>query len=450
MGNTRKPGSANARDAITPQARVREVIAARLPAGSRLCVGLSGGLDSSVLLHILVQLRAELSMALSALHVHHGLSSNADAWAEHCRQLCQAWQVPLRVEAVTVAPQGKGLEAAARQARHAAFARQPADAIVLAHHLDDQIETFCMRLLRGAGPRGLSGMAEDSAWQGRRLLRPLLDVSRSRLEAYAVEHGISPVFDESNLDTRLTRNLLRQAWLPAVEARFPAYRRTLQRAMAHLHDSDALLTQLAREDVARLDDPARPLLSSVLALGEARGKNLLRAWLADSLNLIPGSAQLDALWRQLPFAGADAALQWRIEGGEVRGYRGRLHALPAGDPIPTEPRPWLGEVSLDWGAGQVRFESVVGQGVGVQGVVGKNCRLEASPCSVVFRPNPPRRAKPLRKWFQETGVPPWERVALPVLMVEGEPAWVAGLGVDSRYQARDGEPGWLISWRPRL
>ena len=181
MGNTRKPGSADAWAAITPRHRVREIIVARLPAGSHLCVGFSGGLDSCVLLHILTCLRAELPITLSAVHVHHGLSPHADAWAAHCRALCETWQVPLRVESVTVAPSGKGLEAAARQARHAVFARQSADAVVLAHHLDDQVETFFMRLLRGAGPRGLSGMAEDSTWHGRRLLRPLLEVARSQL-----------------------------------------------------------------------------------------------------------------------------------------------------------------------------------------------------------------------------------------------------------------------------
>ncbi len=449
MGNTRKPGYADAWVDVTPLALTRTFLASRLPGGGTICLGLSGGLDSTVLLHILVDLRAELSLNLSAVHVHHGLSPNADTWAAYCRRLCQTAQVPLDIEEVAVVPAGKGIEAAARQARYAVFARRPVDAVLLAHHLDDQVETFFMRLLRGAGARGLSGMAEDVEWRGRRILRPLLDVSRADLEAYARDHGIDPVHDESNLDTHLTRNFLRLEWLPAVEARFPAYRRTVRRTMEHLRESEMLLGQLAREDAGRLDDFQRPEVAAVVALGEARGKNLLRLWLAECLQLTPGSAQLDALWRQVLCSRSDAAVHWHVEGGEVRRYRGRLHALKTGaeTPIPKD-LPWHGEAALEWGGGRLMIERLPGQGISARLLDGRQCHFQARAGGEHFRPNGLRPGKPVKKWFQESGVPPWERGVLPMLCVDDAPVWIAGLGVDCRYQAVDDEPGWLISWLP--
>src|SRR5262249_53185177 len=145
------------------------------PSVKRIAVGLSGGVDSVVLLH---QLK---DRGVSAIHVHHGLSPNADAWVDFCRRLCRQWKVPLTVKRVSVRRAGKGLEAAAREARHRAFDEAKADIIALAHNLDDQAETVLMNLLRGAGVRGASGMPERSE----KLWRPLLHTSRRDILAYA-------------------------------------------------------------------------------------------------------------------------------------------------------------------------------------------------------------------------------------------------------------------------
>src|SRR5918995_5775614 len=160
------------------------------PSGKKLAVALSGGVDSVTLLH---QLRSR--GPVSAIHVHHGLSPNADRWAAFCRRLCKRWGVPLTVRRVKVAKGGKGLEAAAREARYQVFSKVKEDCLVLAHHLDDQAETVLMNLLRGAGRRGASGMPRESQFRGKTVLRPLLDVPRAAIVAYAREHDLEWIED---------------------------------------------------------------------------------------------------------------------------------------------------------------------------------------------------------------------------------------------------------------
>ncbi len=139
--------------------RVAAQIVPLLPANSSILIGLSGGVDSVVLLHLLLQLSPHYSWRLSALHVHHGISPKADSWAAFCADLCARHCILLQVEQVDIAPLREyGIEAAARKLRHAAFARQPCDFVALAHHADDQAETLLLQLLRGAGVRGASAM----------------------------------------------------------------------------------------------------------------------------------------------------------------------------------------------------------------------------------------------------------------------------------------------------
>ena len=157
--------------------RVAARIAPLLPARSSILIGLSGGVDSVVLLHLLHKLASRFTWQLSAVHVHHGISQHADKWAEFCVELCARHHIPLHVEHVDIAPlrAAHGIEAAARKLRHAAFATQPCDFVALAHHADDQAETLLLQLLRGAGVRGASAMPVLSCAEGPvlSLLEPL-------------------------------------------------------------------------------------------------------------------------------------------------------------------------------------------------------------------------------------------------------------------------------------
>lgn len=430
---------------------VRAFLEPRLFPAARLCLGYSGGQDSSVLLHILAGLRGPLNFRLDAVHVHHGLSPHADAWAEACAQACQALGVPLTVRHVRVDSQGRGLEAAAREARYAVYARQAADFIVLAHHLDDQVETFFLRLLRGAGVDGLAAMpAERLMGNGsQRLLRPLLSVERAALRHYAGLHAVAHCEDESNLDVGRTRNFLRQSWLPTLEGRFPAYRRTVSRAVDHLRDTSTLLADLAALDAERVAGPEGLDRERLAALPPARARNLLRHWLAGEGAALPGTARMQDLMSQMLASREDALPEVRLGGRVLRRHRGKLSSESA-KPLPEAGEwVWHGEAQLDLGAsGSLQFTRVMGEGVAAVRLQSGQVRIRLRSGGERLRPDCRRPRRPLKKLLQEAGVPVWERACLPVLWIDGEVAWVTGIGVDCASQAKADEPGWLISWRP--
>src|SRR6266508_1173727 len=256
-------------------------LAPAIPPGAQLALGLSGGVDSVALLSILLELAPALRFSLRAVHVNHGISPNAGRWAEFCSGLCGKSQVPLQLETVDLSPyRSLGLEGAARQARHEVFARLEADFVVLAQHRDDQAETLLLRLLRGAGLRGLAARSPSRSLPGSRarLLRPLLEVSRAEIEAYARLRGLDWIEDESNADTARRRNFLRREAIPLLERQFPAASATVARAAVHLAEARELLEEMARADLERCGDGAAVEIHSLRQLGEARAKNLLRHW----------------------------------------------------------------------------------------------------------------------------------------------------------------------------
>ena len=313
--------------------RVGDFLAARLPPGRRLCVGLSGGCDSLVLLHLAAACWPR--EALSAVHVHHGLSPHADAWAEHCAACCAELAIPLTLTRVAVSPAGEGLEAAARHARYRAFAEalaeHDADALLLAQHRGDQAETLLFNLLRGSGLTGLAGIPAERALAGRRLLRPLLGCSRAEIEAWGREHGLVWVEDESNADTAFSRNFLRHEVMPRLAARFPAAEPSLARAAAHLAEAAALLDELAELDWQRVADGDAACWSALRALPLPRLKNLLRYRLRRLGWQPPAAERLEEFARQLQTAAPDRHPELVLPAGTLRAGRGRLRWIPAAD-----------------------------------------------------------------------------------------------------------------------
>jgi tRNA(Ile)-lysidine synthase len=304
-------------EALQAVATVLDAAAATLAAAgidSRhcLCCALSGGIDSVALLDVLDTLRQRFGYTLEAAHVHHGLNPAADEWQDFCAGICRRRAIPLRAFKVEVSRDHPGgLEESARIARHAALSGIACDWLVLGHHRDDQAETVLFRLLRGTGVRGVAAMAAiepaDAAERTGRL-RPLLEIGREEILAYAREKKLEWIEDGSNTDPRFTRNDLRHRILPAIETRFPAARQTLARSASHFREAAGLLDELARADAAAATcktceegEGGHRVFSraALLELSPARLANLFRWELSGLGALPPSTARLSEALRQL-------------------------------------------------------------------------------------------------------------------------------------------------------
>lgn len=307
----------------------------QLLSSRQILVAFSGGLDSTVLLHQLVQWRTENpGVTLRAIHVHHGLSANADAWVKHCENICQQWQVPLVVERVQLAQEGLGIEAQARQARYQAFARTllPGEVLVTAQHLDDQCETFLLALKRGSGPAGLSAMAEVSEFAGTRLIRPLLARTRGELEQWARQYDLRWIEDESNQDDSYDRNFLRLRVVPLLQQRWPHFAEATARSAALCAEQESLLDELLADDLAHCQTQQGTLkIAPMLAMSDARRAAIIRRWLAGQNAPMPSARRWCGSGRKWRWRGKmlPPVYVWaRLKSAAISRNCGGLNPLP--------------------------------------------------------------------------------------------------------------------------
>lgn len=423
-----------------------------------VAIALSGGHDSAALLHACAAWRdTGAPVRLVALHIHHGLQADADAWEASCARMAEAVGVEFHARRVQVdAGAGRGVEEAARDARYAALeglcSATGASVLLTAHHQDDQAETVLLQLLRGAGVEGLSAMPMVRAG-GVILLRPWIDVPRSEIEQYANAHALVWVDDPSNEDARYARNALRPL-LSGMAAHFPAYREALARSAAHLADAAALIEEVAQAELAQIASADGLNVAALAALSVPRQRVVLRAWLSQAGMRAVSARRLEDLRTQLIAAREDGAVRVELPAGRVRRYRGVATIAPleiavrqgvAVEIVEFDPA-WRVEqrVVVDaWGG--VLIFSPVAQGV--------DTRVLQSPLSlvprqggerIVLRQGGPSRS--LKQAYQEAGIPAWERARLPLLYAGETLVFAAGLGVD-RATVGPG-PGWDIAWHP--
>jgi len=433
--------------------RVAAQLAPLIPAHSSILIGLSGGVDSVVLLHLLHQLAPRFSWQLSALHVHHGISPNADVWADFCAWLCAQHTVPLHVEPVDIAPLRKhGIEAAARKLRHAAFARQACDFVALAHHADDQAETLLLQLLRGAGVRGTSAMPLLAERAGSpSVLRPLLRCSRQEILDYAAAYDLRWIEDESNADDSYSRNFLRHRLLPLLGEKFPAYRDTLTRSAQHFAEASELLDDLARLDAAQAICDDTLAVAALQVLTPPRAKNLLRWFLHGIGAPMPQTVQIDDMLNQLCGAREDATVCIAYGDWQVRRYQGKVYVLRAlGEFDRCLVLPWHGEAELDWPALAARLCFNPTQGAGIS-----LAKLQCAPVTLrlrgggeTLRPAPHATTRTLKNLLQEHHIPPWQRDRLPLLYCGEELVCVVGVAIAAECQVSADEAGISLGLLP--
>jgi tRNA(Ile)-lysidine synthase len=416
-----------------------------------LLLALSGGVDSIVLLHALAQFSSRLPYTLSAMHIHHGLSPHADEWLSLCERVCQQLGIAFYSAKVHVNLQsGQGIEATAREARYQALEhmRQQLDAqaIVTAHHMQDQSETLLLQLMRGAGVKGLSAMGDWDA--ERKLFRPLLQASKADILQQATALQYQWVEDESNTDISYDRNFMRQTVMPVMRERYPQLDSALARSASHMAEAQSLLDTLAGQDIAACDVREEWLGQSVdiqrlRQLGDARAKNMLRYWFQQLDLRMPNTEQLQNYWQQLSTVKPHRYLHLPLQGQAVKRqaylhhYQQRLYCVGKPAALPKTPLVWQGGKSQIWGDWQVQFKVSKGRGIALarlgvhpaaitlhkrygQAITlaqGLELMLFARAGGESLQPDAKRPRRELKVIFQMLAIPPWQRAFYPVVNV---------------------------------
>ncbi|MEM9172314.1 MAG: tRNA lysidine(34) synthetase TilS [Pseudomonadota bacterium] len=374
----------------------------------RLLLAFSGGMDSTVLFDVLRQLR----WPLRAVHVDHGLQPQAaPAWRRHVQQQCTEWGVALSLCDIDgPPPQGESVEAWAREQRYRALAkvREPDEWLVSAQHQTDQVETVLLQLVRGAGPAGLAGMPVVGRLASMPILRPLLSVPVSRIHHYAVSQALSWFEDPSNAELAMDRNYLRHSVLPLLRRRWPGIEQTVARAAGWQGDGLQLQQAVAAADLRKVTRSRGVLrCAPIVALDATRQANLLRFALRAMALPVPEATRLQALCRLIASAAPRGEVCW--PGAVMLRYRDDLHLLSH---LPSQPPDdWQQPLNSDspielpaaLGVLRVWFES-------------------DAPLVVRFRRRSERIGlaagaghTALAKWYQQQGIPPWERQRLPLI-----------------------------------
>lgn len=427
-----------------------DAVFAALPRESRWWVALSGGADSVALLYRLMEWahREAQPPAISAVHVHHGISDQADQWAALCAEHCQQLAVPCQlIKTDPLSADASGLEATAREARYRVFEQllEEGELLLMAHHLDDQVETVLFRLLRGAGPNGLRGIPRRRRLGSGQLVRPLLDVSRTDIVAWADARGLRYVDDPANADLRHDRNFLRHEVLPLIAGRWPGYRNTIARAAA-LQAEWVAATDGWQDGFSPSQNMAgEPLLPVNSTLSMVALSQHLHRWLADLGLMAPDRDALREFARQVLSAAEDRLPELVLGPWRLVRWRSGIHLTERQVPTLVPTRIRAGEAAHGvWGT--LHWQTSHEQpGIRSGSVIDLRAALPGERVKPLGRPG-----RELGRWWQERAVPPWWRQRLPVLLgVEGQAVAVLGAGL---LETADSTPlmqgGLMPVWAP--
>ena len=424
-----------------------------------IAVAYSGGRDSTALLYATLLEAAPLGVTVFALHVHHGLSPNADAWLVACAAQCRRWAkrglpVEFVAQRLTTSPaKGESVEAWARQARYRALRTMALERgvsiVLLAHHQRDQAETLLLQALRGAGVAGLAGMPVSVRRDGITWQRPWLAKPRQDIEAYVRRHRLKHIDDESNGDQRFARNRLRLDVWPVLGRAFPQAEASLATAAAWAQQASAALDELAALDLQRVTSERGLRIEPWLALSSARQSNALRVWLKARTGHAAAASLVVRLMQELP---ATRQARWPIDDGELRLYRGLLACDPAAIKADAPQRETLlsvrrpGAYSVPGWGGQLHVGRVAAEGVPLAWLAHLELRPRIG--AEQFQSAVGRPPRSLKKQFQSAGVPEWDRTG-PLLYSGGQLVYVPGLGLDARVLGLPGQPLVSLRWRAR-
>lgn len=415
-------------------------------------IACSGGMDSIVLLHLFYSIKNKISQDIEVLYVNHGLQKEADDWAEFCKGQCQQYEIPFAQLQITEScPKGESIEAWAREKRYALIDKVMSknDVLFTAHHQDDQVETFFLQALRGAGPRGLASMPIIKKRENYFHARLLLNYSRDDLKYYAEENKLIWQEDKSNFNSRYDRNYFRHKLAPVIEERWPAYRETINRLIDNQKEYKALLDEVAFSDIklAQNKNINSLDLDVVKKLSLERQKNIIFVWLKE-LNLkTPGSRNIEKIISDVIYSTIEQSPCVNWENVEVRRYKNIVYASKKIKEHDTNAEyNWEPETVLNISDETLVAKSELGKGVSKLKMKGADFIVRYRQGGEKIHPSDYSHSTTVKQLFQERAVLPWLRDRIPLIYINGELVVIPGFCIDERYSADKDESSWDIHW----
>jgi tRNA(Ile)-lysidine synthase len=433
------------------QKHIKDILSG-YPDADTCWIAYSGGLDSHVLLHVLSEIKNDIKPKLVAVYINHGISQDAELWAKHCQAECENYAIEFQTFAVDLSQKNnKGIEAIAREKRYEVFSNliNSHDLLVTAHHMNDQIETIILQLMRGTGPDGLVGMPQSREFSKGFLVRPLLEFSRDEIHDYALSESLDWVEDESNKSNKYDRNFLRNVIIPELLKRWPGALKTAQRAAGHQAEAKSLINEISESDLDKVceNEYGRLDLSAFNNLSRVRKNNVLRAWVKKNKLETPNAQIIENINTEVIHAKTDRNPCVKWKGSEVRRYRGHLYIMKSRAAHDVEmSKHWNLEDSLKLTSGSLR--AVLGKGYGIKKdmLTNNSVEIRYRQGGEQIRPSGRAEKHELKKLYQEEGVLPWNRDRIPLIFYENELIAVGNLWIDHKYAAKQSEPAWQIEW----
>ena len=418
---------------------------------NKICVALSGGVDSTVLLYALNQV-LDKDVSIRAIHINHNLDKSSQSWADFCKKICDQMQIQINIYSVKVnTTEGFGIEAAGRKARYQKLQKsiQEGEWLMTAHHQDDQLETILLRMARGTGVEGLQGIQKKFNFGRGSILRPLLDVSKSEILGYAREKKLNWVEDTSNQETYFDRNFLRMKVIPTLKERWPSFSTSVSRLSDISAQTSTLLKELAEQDL-EFNYPVKNLNTDIFknkSIG--RITNIIRFLILKNEMSVPSMKVLNSgVNTLLNPKSINPSMVWGSYC--IKRYLDKLYFLKLSELQPNQSNQLIKwsidePLILDESGSMLLATMTRGQGLSLK-KCDKNLDIQFRKGGESIRPVGHKITKKLKKLFQEDHVLPWVRDKIPLLYKKDELIGVGDLWFNHNYIASSGEDGFLVNW----